>query len=1028
VDPTADGVFFFPTSSGQRRLWLLDRLLPHSPALQHAWRVHLTGPLDTGKLAAALRALVGRHEALRTTFADADGVPVQVVAARTRVPLTALRESDVDDLAREPFDLGTGPLLRTGLLRRSPRDHVLVFATHRAIADRWSVALLFDELARCYGGERLPTPELQYPDYAVWQREQAEANGYADAARFWTGELAGVPTFLALPTDRPHRIASGRGDELVSGLEPASDASFGTLLAVYQAVLYRLSGQPAFLVGTRMPGRTGPGTERLVGYLANTLALPARITAGTTFAELAARTEASVARAYQHQDLPFDQLVDLLAPRRTVAHMPVVQTLFDVEPAPTVTTVDGVTFAPAALRVGGSVVDLALTVVPGPDRWSARWVYDTDLFDRETIANLAETYAAALRSAVADPSRPIAELPLITTDPPVVLQVPTTPVAVPAAVPAAEARTPRPDLSRFGDAPAVVGPDGTLTYRQLDAAANRLAHLLRDNGAGPNVPVALCLTRGATMVVGILAAWRAGAGYLPLDPTWPLHRLATMVTDGHTPVLVTHRAAGVELPGDRRVLDLDDPAVRGLLATRPAGPPDIPPPDPDSLACLLYTSGATGRPDGVALTHGNTGNLLSHVDGVLDLSPADRVAALHSPSCDMSLPELLVAARRGAAVVVLPVADPMDGSLLRERLALAGATVVQATPPVWRSLVAAGGVPAPVRLRICGGEPVSRELADALRAGGARVLAGYGSTETSVYSTLGEVAGSGPIRLGPPVTGTALHVLDSAMAPVPDGVVGELHVGGAGVVRGYHDRPALTAERFRPDPCRAEPGARVYATGDLVRRRRDGLELLGRADLRVRVRGHRVELGEVEAVLRAHESIRDAAAAAWTVRDEDVRLVAYLVARRRITMAELRPWLAARLPDYLLPSRYVTLNTLPVTPAGRLDRAALPEPVWGRQKISTVAPRTELERRLAAIWREVLGIAAHVAVGVHDDFFAHGGHSLTAAQLIARVRDTLGVEVAPSTVITTPTIAGLAAAIAPEVMVADGPAGELPVT
>jgi amino acid adenylation domain-containing protein len=990
VNPTAaDDVFFFPTSSGQRRLWLLDQLMPRSSAFNNAWRVRLTGPLDPGRLAEALRTVLDRHEALRTTFADTDGMPTQVVAAKTRVPLVGIKESDVDRLVRTPFELTTAPLLRAGLIRHSAEDHTLVFVVHQALADGWSCALLFGEIARLYGGERLPPPELQYPDYAVWQREQADANSYADAVRFWTATLAGVPTVLALPTDRPHTTTRGRGDDLVAELEPVAGASFGTLFAVYQALLHRLSGQADFLVGTLAPGRTGPGTERVVGSLANTLALPARITPETTFAELAAGTEALVETALAHQDLPFEQLVDLLAPRRTVAHAPVVQTMFVIDTPAEPVTVDELTFAPERLGNGGSAFDLTLTVVPGPHRWVTRWTYDTDLFDAATVAGLAEMYAVALRAAVSDPHRRVGELRLTTASPPATAVRP--------------GRVLQPDLHRFADAPAVAGPGGSLSYRELDAAANRLAHLLRDNGVGPDVPVALCLARGAAVPLGILATWRAGGGYLPLDPDWPVERLRAMAADAGAPVLVTHGAARVELPGDWRVIDLDT----APLAAWPSTPPEVLPPDAGSLAYLLYTSGSTGRPKGVAVTHGNVGNLLAHLDDALGLSPADRVAAVSSPSFDMSVVELLAPLLRGATVVVVPPAEVADGYRLRDRLARVRATVVQATPTVWRSLVAAGGVPGSVRLRISGGEVLPRDLAGALQTDGARLLDGYGPTETTVYSTLREVSG-GPVRLGPPIAGTTLHVLDPAMAPVPDGVVGELHIGGAGVARGYQNLPELTAERFRDDPFAAAPGARLYATGDLVRRRRDGLEFLGRADLQVKIRGFRVELGEIEAALRAHTSIRDAAVTTWQVRDGDVRLVAYLVPRRRIGMAELRPWLAALLPDYMQPNRFVTLNTLPVTPTGKLDRAALPEPVWGRQKSTTVAPRTDVERRLASIWREVLSIPPEAPLGVHDDFFALGGHSLTASQLIARVRTTLSVEVPLSTLIANPTIAALA--------------------
>ncbi|MCT2582862.1 amino acid adenylation domain-containing protein [Actinophytocola gossypii] len=985
-------MFVFPTSSGQRRLWLLDQLIPGSPAYNLGWRVTLTGPLDPGRLTEALRAVVGRHEALRTTFAATDGVPTQVVTPRTHVPLVAIEPSEVDALVREPFDLAGGPLLRAGLVRHSAEAHELILVVHHAVVDGWSCAILFDELARCYGRTPLPEPPLQYPDYAVWQREQAEANSFAGAARYWTEALAGIPTVLPLPTDRPHTAARGRGAELVTDLEPAPGASFGELLAVFQAVLHRLSGQAEFLVATPVSARTRPETEHLVGFLANTLALPARITPETTFAQLADATQGAVEDALAHQELPFEQLVDLLAPQRSMAHAPLVQTMFSVEPKPAPATVDGVTFAPELLGNGGSKFDLFLTVEPGADRWRARWNYDTDLFDEATVAGFAEIYAVALRAARTGRDRPVAELPLTTATPPVTAVRPGGAIQV--------------DLRRFGDAPAVAGPDGTRTYAELDAEANRLAHLLRANGVGQDVPVALCLARGTRVPLAVLATWRAGGGYLPLDPSWPVDRLTTMASDAGAPVLVTHAAAAVELPGDWTVIDLDTVD----LSAQPDTPPEVEVP-PTALAYLLYTSGSTGRPKGVAVTRGGVANLLGAMDELLDLSPADRLASITTPSFDVSVVEMFAPLLRGASVTFVAADEVADGHRLRERIT--DATVVQGTPSAWRMIVAAGGVPAGVRLRVTGGEALTRDLADALLADDAVLIDGYGPTETTVYSAAGRVPPAPyPIRLGPAVGGSTLHVLDPNLAQVPDGVIGELHIGGAGVARGYRNLPALTAEKFRPDPFSATPGARLYATGDLVRRRGGGLEFLGRADHQVKVRGFRIELGEVEAALRAHDSVRDAVVTTWSAGDADVRLVAYLVPRRRVGTAELRPWLARRLPDYMHPSRYVMLDALPTTPTGKVDRAALPEPVWTRERTHTVAPRTDTERRLATIWREVLSLGPDTPLGVHDDFFALGGHSLTATQLIARIRGGMAVDLPLAALFTAPTIAGLAESVA----------------
>ena len=986
--------FVFPTSSGQRRLWLLDQLIPDSPAYNIGWHVRLTGPLDRARLEQSLTIVVNRHEALRTTFSSVDGLPTQVVAERVAVPLADIVESEVDALVRHPFDLATGPLLRAGLARVAADEHVLVLVVHHAVVDGWSCAILFDELATTYLGTDLPEPAIQYPDYAVWQREQADANAFADAARYWQAELAGIPTVLPLPTDRPRANAEGHGAELVCDLDPAPGASFATLLAAYQAMLHRLTGQEEFLVATPVSGRTRPETEHLVGFLANTLALPARIPPGTTFAELVKHTADAVEGGLANQDLPYEELVDLLAPQRSLTHAPVAQVMFAVEPVAAPTTVAGLTITPRLLPNGGSKFDLFLTVEPGEDGWHTRWNYDTDLFDRATVEGLADLYAVLLRAALADEDRPIAELPLTDTT--------RTQVATPTA------GTVTFDLARFGDAPAVTDTTGTLTYRQLDERVNRLANLLRATGVGPDVPVALCLSRGSAVVTGILAAWRAGGGYLPLDPSWPVDRLTTMIADAGCPVLVTHGAANVELPGEHTVIDLDT----ADLAAQPATPPDGSA-DPGAIAYLLYTSGSTGRPKGVTLTHGGVRNLLSAMDGLLDLSPTDHVAAITTPSFDVSIVELCAPLLRGARVTVVPADVVTDGHLLRRRLIETGATVVQGTPSAWRLLVAAGGVPATVRLRITGGEALTRDLADALQSDGARLIDGYGPTETTVYSAAGTVpTGPAPIRLGGPVGATTLHVLDPALRPVPDGVLGELHIGGAGVARGYRGRPGMTAGRFLPDPFSTTPGARLYATGDLVRSRGGRLEFLGRADHQVKIRGFRIELGEIESVLREHNLVRDAVVTTCQLSETDVRLVGYVLPGPRLDPHELRPWLSARLPEYMVPGLVMTLDAVPRTPTGKVDRAALPAPVWTSGRARVIAPRTDVERSLATTWREVLSLGQDTELGVHDDFFALGGHSLTATQLLARIRTQLSVALPLATLFGAPTIAGLAASIA----------------
>ncbi|ONI86885.1 hypothetical protein ALI22I_24830 [Saccharothrix sp. ALI-22-I] len=1003
----ADEVFRFPASSGQRRLWLVDQLLPASPVYNIGWRVGVDGPLDADALQAALNALVARHEALRTRFAAEDGVPVQVVSATLTVPLVRLSSADVDAAVREevgrPFVLHHGPLLRAGLIEVTSQEHVLVLVLHHTIADGWSCAVLFDELARLYATEatgephNLPDLPVQYPDYAVWQREQADGGAFAADAEFWREALHGVPTVLPLPTDKTRPATpTGHGAELRAELG-VDNGSFARLLAVFQCVLHRVTGQADFLVATPVAARTRPETEGLVGFVANTLPLRAKFTPDTTFGEVVTATEHATVAALVHQDLPFEQLVDIVSPQRTLAHAPLVQVMFAVEPVPPARKAGPITLRPEAVANGGAKFDLSLTVEQAGERWFARWQYDSELFTPETIAALHAVFAAAVHASPADR---VAEL-LLTDDSP---QEPA--VEVPAETAA--------DLvfAALAEHPDAVAVEGALTCGELDRAANRLAHVLLAAGARPDQPVALCLDRGAQMVVGILAAWRVGAGYLPLDPSWPAARLTAMATGSDVPVLVTDGASREvtgPLTGPWTEVDLDT----ADLDAQPDTPPPATKQHPEMLAYVIHTSGSTGKPKGVRCTQGGLAALLRAMGEMMELTPADRLASITTPAFDVSTVEMLAPLISGATLVVIPADDVADGALLRARIADTEATVVQGGPASWRMVVAAGGVPAGVRLRISGGEAMTRDLADDLQTDGATLIDGYGPTETTVYSAAGVVShGPDPVRLGPAVKGTSLYVLDPLMRPVPPGVIGELHIGGAGVARGYHGLPGMTADRFRPDPF-GSAGGRLYASGDLVRRHADGtLEFLGRTDRQLKVRGYRIEPGEIEAVLRAHPDVAHAVVIAWSAHAADVRLVAYAVPadpglhedelRRRV-----RPHLAARLPDYMLPAAVVVLPELPRTGTGKIDRDALPDPVWTTDDVERVEPRDDNERRLAQIWREVLSMPVDAPLGVHDNFFALGGHSLTATQMLARVRVALDVDLPLATLFAAPTIAEL---------------------
>ncbi|GAA1286194.1 amino acid adenylation domain-containing protein [Saccharothrix xinjiangensis] len=1025
----------YPLSFGQQRLWFLDKFSPGSAVYNVPIGLRLRGALDTAALQRALDFLVNRHAALRTAFPDSGGEPVQLVSptgsaalAVHEVPVAggdrdAAAKRFADDRAAVGFDLRRGPLFTASLGRLADDDHVLVLALHHIISDAWSLSVLLGELGTAYDaallGEEpdLPPLRLQYQDFAVWQRDQVAGDATAGHLEHWARHLAGAPELLTLPTDRPRPVEVDHRGALHEAWVEADDLAalerlarehgatlFMVLLAGFAARLGRLAGQDEVVVGTPVAGRSHPDLEHLVGFFVNTLALRAHVGGDPTFSELLARVRDVTVNGLAHADLPFERLVEHLRPRRSTGHSPVYQAQLILTNTPPLTlSMSGLDVRSLVPDAGVSKFDLTLAADRQGDALGLGVEYRTDLFDASTITAFTDRLVALLAAAARDPGKRISELDALTgvqrwqvlegrnaTD----LPLP----------PAATAL----DLIA-GDGTAVSGVDGRpghpeldhpeLSYAELDERARRYAALLRAHGVVRGSVVALCLPRTPDLVAAVLGVWRAGAAYVPLDPDWPADRLALMLADSGAAVLVAD--------GDRR------PAFGGT-ALRPADadahePDDAPcPASGEDLAYVIYTSGSTGTPKGVEVPHRAVVNLLVSFQDLFELSPVDRLAAVTTLSFDISVLELLLPLTAGAEVLVVPSGVAADGAALRRLLVERDVTALQATPATWRLLLAAGGVPAGVATRVCGGEALPRDLADDLLTDDALLWNAYGPTETTVWSSAGLVEPSpAPVALGPPIGNTRLYVLGPGLEPVPPGVVGELHIGGAGVARGYHDRPGLTAARFVPDPFGPTPGARLYATGDLVRHRSDGsLEFLGRADHQVKVRGFRIELGEVEAALLATGEVREA-----VVRAVDERLVAYVVPAGGAAgglWPRLRARLAERLPDYMLPATAVVLDAFPLTPNGKTDRTALPPPTWAAEG-ERVAPRDDVERVLADIWVEVLGVPE---VGVHDDFFALGGHSLLAAKALARVHGAFSVAVPIGRMFAAPTVAGVAAALA----------------
>ncbi|MFF4383569.1 non-ribosomal peptide synthase/polyketide synthase [Kitasatospora sp. NPDC001547] len=1031
-----------PMSYAQQRLWFLEQLAPDS-AEHVALALRLRGTLDRAALGAALTALTARHEALRTTFDSVDGHGVQYVHPPRAVPLPlhdlsarpaderprALRELLAAERAR-PFDLRRGPLLRAALVRLSDGDHALALALHHMVTDGWSTGVLLTDLAHLYRAELgtaqaplAPLP-VQYADYAHWQRtDGATADGQLD---YWRSRLAGLAP-LRLPTDRP-RPAVRTGNGATVRLELSADTArrlaevgrergatlFTTLVAAAQAYLARLAGDTDIAVGTITSGRHRPEVQQLVGFFVNTLVLRSRVEPGQPFDALLGEVRQTVLDAFAHQDVPFEKVVDAVQPERDTSRSPLFQVHVVLQNAPSgEVDLPGLDVTGIETDTLRTVFDLVLEFVEAADGALHGLVtYSTDLFDPATVERMAAQLTTLLTAVARDPGCAVGALPLAGAE---------EPAAEPAGGlrPVPEATLPELFERRAAatpEAPALLDGDRTLSYAELDRAANRLAHHLIGRGVGPERLVALALPRSAAMTVAQLAVTKAGGAFLPVDPDYPAPRREFMVRD-----------AGAHLV-------LDDPA--GVWA---AEGPDTPPTDADRRAPLtpahpayaIYTSGSTGTPKGVLVTHAGLAVFAAAAAEQYAVGPGDRVLQFASPSFDASVLELCISLLSGAALVT-----GEQGPLVGERLAeVLTARRISHTliPPAALATVEPGTAAALPGLRtlVVGAEACPADLVDTW-APGRRMINSYGPTEATVVATwTGPLApGTGSPAIGRPSGATRAYVLDTALRPVPPGITGELYLAGPGLARGYLGRPGLTAQRFLPDPY-GPPGERMYRTGDLARREADGvLRFAGRADEQVKLRGHRIEPGEIESALRRSPLVRDAAVTVRTDGPSGGRLVGYVVPADPAAGApalELRLHLGEFLPPQLVPSAFVAVDRLPLTPNGKLDRRALPDPGPAQAPAGPGrAPETDLERRIARIWADVLGLDQ---VGADDNFFLLGGDSILSMQVVSRLRRD-GLHLATRDLFSHQTVAALATVVRTAAEPADdGPVtGDVPLT
>ncbi|MGW4854576.1 amino acid adenylation domain-containing protein [Streptomyces sp. NPDC004288] len=1015
-----------PLSSGQERLWFMDQFAPGSTAYTLAPARRLRGPLDRAALDAALTDVVARHESLRMTFRTTEAGTAEVTIAEP-APFTAQHldaTADPDPRARataelgaliaRPFDLQAGPLLRALVVRIAEDDHVLALVMHHIICDGWSIDLLHREIDTRYAhhahgtpGE-LPPLDVQFGDYAAWQRDRLESGRLAASRAYWRGELDGVPA-LELPSDRPRPALltfDGAATEFrwsaalfrrIGEVARAHGASpYMVLMAAYQALLGRHAGQRDFAVGTAVAGRLHRELENVVGAFVTMLPIRARLAPGLGFGQLVDRVRETTLDAYAHQEVPFEQMVGDLAVERDVSRAAVFQTTFafqnygDPAGGPTPGRADSEGFGYEATTTHA---DLALYMREEADGGLyGLFTYRTDLFDAGTVERLAERFELLTEAGVADPELPVDRLPLLgAAERTAVLDTwaagPALPDGGPATLTEALART----AARTPGATALVHGDRTLSYGELDRRANALARRLRALGVGADDRVAVCLEQSAELAVALVAVLKAGGGYLPLDPEQPPARLARLVADAGAKVLVTDTVLRPRF-GDHPAADLltDD----GADVTPGDGSPLEEVSGPDHLAYVIYTSGSTGAPKGVAVQHRQILHYLAGAGERLRIEPGSSFGLLQSLSFDFSITMLYLALTTGGRVHLLP--RRIAGVELAAEMGRAGIDYLKMTPSHLAALTADAPLAEllPRRALVLGGEASNGAWAAGIAAlGRCAVFNHYGPTEATVGITVHEVTAAdldapGSTPIGRPLAGGRCYVLDESRDPVPPGVAGELYLGGDRLARGYLGRPDLTAERFLPDPY-ADPadGPRMYRTGDLARWRPDGtLEYLGRSDDQIKVRGYRVEPGEIEAALTALPGVTQAVVMA---RGEGVRqnLVAYLERPSggvAPTAAELRAALGEVLPDYMVPARYVVLERLPLLAHGKVDRKALPEPSDGPSDgAGHVEPEGETERVIAALWEELLDLPR---VGALDDFFDLGGHSLLATQVVARMR------------------------------------------
>lgn len=1027
---------FAPLSFSQLQMWVIDRMTPGNPAYNLPVGYRLRGPLNLAALEDSFNEVIRRHEILRTTFTVENGEPLQRIHPECRIRINfteldpATAESKLELLAAEEsvrsFDLAHLPLIRVSLFRLGEAEHVLIINLHHIVVDGISIGLILDEVDIFYraltsGNEaRPPDLKLQYADFALWQRQAVNDAADADQLRFWQKQLSGELPVLELPADLPRPpLQSFKGSNVFLNLPQTlvrdltslgareGCTFFMTVLAAFQVLLHRYSGAEEIVIGTpvalREPGKVG----LLIGNCLNMAALRCDLAGNPDFIELLRRSRNTALNAFSNADLPFEALMKHLKIERNPGRNPVFQVMLQVLPA-SAPTIGELEISNFHFDMKFAQFDLALHFYEECGGQHVRFEYCTDLFRAETVEKFSSAFVRLLQAAITNPQQKVSELPILSeSEKHQVLR----------AWNNTSRDYPRQQcLHNLFERTAKCAPnrvavecDGqSLTYGELNAKANRLANHLRKSGVQPESCVGIFLERSLDLIVGLLGILKAGAAYVPMDPSFPPERLAWMMEDAGIFLLVTNTRLLKDLsrPGLKAVcLDAEWEAIEQDVSDDPGV--FLPPP---SLAYIIYTSGSTGKPKGVMIEHRSVVNFLLSMQEEPGFDEDDVLVAVTTISFDIAALEVFLPLISGGRLVVASKNEVVDGTALLERIASSGATVLQATPATWKLMLEAGWERTPRLKMLCGGELLPRELANRMLERGGELWNMYGPTEATIWSSTERVQpGSDPVLIGRPIANTQFYIVDEHLEPVPLSVVGELLIAGDGLSRGYRNRPDLTAERFI-ETSFLDPGNRAYRTGDLARFHPDGrVELLGRLDHQVKVRGYRIELGEIEKVLSQHEMVKDAVVMTQEDLDGDKRLVAYFipVAGERVKSGDLRKFLQRTLPDYMIPGCFVEMEAFPLTPNGKIDRKGFPRPEsTALEAVSPfVEPEGELELQLAHIWKKAL---RKQDIGAMDNFFDLGGHSLLAAQVFAQMERQIGVKLPLALLFQAPTIRQLA--------------------